>query len=96
MTDRVKKPRNDYANSGEVSKDDAALLETPSGRDEGRAAVGAAFQEDVGSIRQGGKARGDISSQGVAGSERETIDGLNETDESVRRSTEDVPVGGRP
>ena len=96
MMDRVKQPGNNYANIGEVSKNDAGLLETPSGRSEGRASVGAAFQEEVGSIRQGGQPRSDISAQGVAGSERETVDGLDETNESVRQAAGDVPLGGRP
>ena len=90
QTDRAgKRPRANYGNTDEASKDEAALLETPVGRerDAGPTDVGASFQEG----------RSPVPAAADEGSgDRETVDGLNETEESLRHAAEDVPAGGRP
>ncbi len=77
-----------YGNSDEISKEESALLETPVGRerDAGATELGAAFQEGL------------TRSPGMNGGsgDRETVDGLDETEESIRQAAEDVPTGGRP
>ena len=85
----AKQPRAKYGNSDEVSKDESALLETPVGReqDAGAADIGASFQE--------GRSRVPAAADEGSG-DRETVDGLNETEESLRHAAEDVPSGGRP
>ena len=84
-----RQPRGGYRNTDEVSKDEAALLETPVGResDAGAADVGASFQEGRGRVP---------ASIDEGSGDRETADGLNETEESLRHAAEDVPIGGRP
>ena len=89
QTGKGRQPRAGYKNTDEVSKDEAALLETPVGRESnaGAANVGAAFQEGSGRVP---------AALDEGSGDRETADGLNETEEALRHAAEDVPIGGRP
>ncbi len=89
MTQAARRPRAQYDNTDEASKDEAALLETPVGRESNTAAgttdVGASFQEGARVPAAADEGSGD----------RETVDGVNESEESLRHAAEDVPTGGR-
>jgi hypothetical protein len=88
-----------YANKAEVDPADESLLDTPAGRDDkpdpeqvrpNTPEAEGAPRKDVGS-----KPRGDETGHVGPGNEEETPDGLDETEEAVRREAEDRPTGRR-
>jgi hypothetical protein len=91
------KPRSSYANTGEVSIADAAILGSPTGREEGLAEdeTLSDFEAEVQSHAVGARPRSEITGRHGSGQDDETVDGLNKVEEAVRREAEERPLGGR-
>jgi hypothetical protein len=80
--DRTEKPkaRSRFANSGEVNETDAPSLPSSTGR-EGSSPVGARPRSEVTGRRDAGSGA------------NQTVDGLNSSEEAMRRGAEEVPIG---
>ena len=99
--DRQEKPKprikSEFANLGEVSPADAATLDSPTGREdhhglaEARRVAGSEINKPIGA-----QPRSEVTGRHDAGSgANETADGLNSTEEALRRAAEDSPSGAR-
>jgi len=88
-------PPSEFANQGEVDDRDAALLESPTGRQDHRGLTEAGRLPGSEIARPlGGQPRSEITGRHDAGSgANETIDGLNSSEEALRQAAEDVPLG---
>jgi hypothetical protein len=88
-------PPGEFANQGEVNDRDAALLESPTGREDhrGLAEAGAVPASEI-ARPLGGQPRSEVTGRHDAGSgAEETADGLNDSEEALRQGAEDVPLG---
>jgi len=87
------RPRGEFANQGEVSEGDAAILGSPTGREEGRAPDEPAsdFEAEVNAREGGAKPRSEVTGGPQGGTPGETEDGLDEVAEALRRAAEDPP-----
>jgi hypothetical protein len=87
------RPRGEFANQGEVSDADAALLKTPTGREEGGAEdePPSDFEAEVKAREVGAKPQSEVTGGPQGGTPGETEDGLDEVAEALRRSAEDPP-----
>lgn len=94
---RLARDKSPYANTSDVSDSDQPLLHTPGGREEGLAPDEplSDFEAEVRSHPVGGQPMSEITGKHDPGTGDETVDGLDPTEEAVRRSAEDRPVGGR-
>lgn len=98
MIQRLRRNREagrDYASEPQVAPQDRPLLETPAGRDndQGAADRGKIVNNDMQRKDVGAKPRADVTGQHFGSGDDETVDGLNESDEAMRRAAEDTPVG---
>lgn len=85
---------SDFANEAEVNAADRALLETPAGESLDRdPAEETLLQRDAGEAPA--LARSEITDFRDPGTDNETADGLTQTEESLRRGAEEVPIGRR-
>ena len=98
--DRIEKPSpvrpSEFANEGEISRTDPALGDTPPGREDHLGFAEAAAVA-VSEIKRpiGARPRSEITGRHDPGSgANETIDGLTDTEEELRRAAEDTPTGG--
>lgn len=90
-------PDSPYANEPEVAPRDAALLETPAGRqnDCGTADRRSVANREIERKDVGARPRSEITGQHDAGSgANETVDGLDARGEATRRAAENLPTGG--
>jgi hypothetical protein len=87
------RPPGEFANEGEVSDADAALLKTPTGREEGRAEDEplSDFEAEVNAREGGARPQSEVTGGPQGGTPGETADGLDEVAEALRRSAEDPP-----
>jgi hypothetical protein len=86
--------RSAYANQAEISPGDAAILGTPTGESPDRDSdPQSIFDEEVASIPVGARPMSEITGDPEPGTEHETVDGLDELEESVRQAAEDSPLG---
>lgn len=96
--DRVERKRSHqhYANQAELLDRDRAALESAMGRsdDGGLSDRGTLAEEEVRSVNVAARPRSDVTGAHEPGTGDETADGFDETQEAVRRSAEDMPVGG--
>jgi len=95
--DRKEKPprRRDFANQG-IEEADALAVGSPTGREAGAHSAGSDASDDV---RQpvGGPRRSDVTGRHDDGmGANETIDGLTDSEEELRRQAEDVPLAAEP
>jgi hypothetical protein len=89
--------KSEFANQAEVSKEDAASLDSPLGR-EGHLGMAEASRLVAGEIAQpiGAHPKSEETGKHDAGSgANETIDGLDSSAEAIRQGAEDIPVGLR-
>jgi hypothetical protein len=98
MADRIdaqteKADRSEFANEAEVARNDRVLLETPGGtltdKDPGEESLAEAEVKGISTARP----TSDVTGVADSGSDEETSDGLNSTEESLRQAAEDAPVG---
>jgi hypothetical protein len=89
--------REQFANMPDVIGSDRPALPSETGREEGLAEDErlSDFEAEVQSHPVGGRPMSDITGRREPGSTNETVDGLDETEEAVRREAEDRPVGTR-
>jgi hypothetical protein len=83
------------ASQSGVAKEDATLLDSPTGREDhyGLAEAGSLPAGEIARHLPGGKPRSAVTGRHDAGSgANETIDGLTSTEESIRKGAEDVPA----
>lgn len=88
--------QENYANTSEVLRSDEPALVSETGREEGLAPDEplSDFEAEVASHPVGGRPMSDITGAHEPGTGDETVDGLDPTEEAVRRYAEDRPVGG--
>lgn len=84
-----------YANVPEVIRSDKPALPSETGREEGLAPDEplSDFEAEVLSHPPGGRPMSDVTGTPEPGAPEETVDGLDPTEEAVRRNAEDRPVG---
>ena len=89
--------REQYANNPDVIGSDRPLLPSETGREEGLAEdeTMSDFEAEVSSHPLGGRPRSDITGDLEPGSTNETVDGLDETEDAVRRAAEERPAAQR-
>jgi hypothetical protein len=84
--------RSEFANEGEASTADRALLETPGGEDLARdEAEAALLEQDAGEAPA--TPRSDITDFRDPGTDNDTPDGLTQDEEAIRRGAEEIPSG---
>jgi len=89
-----RKRRSSFANEPEVSERDAPLLVTPQGREPGtHNAVPSVADEEIAAKTPGAVPRSEVTAPTDQGGDEETDDGLNATNEAIRRAAEDEPTG---
>jgi hypothetical protein len=94
MTDSSE--RNPYANTAAVSKTDAALLETPTGREDDRGAAdhGRLNNDELQRLDVGAVPMSTVTARRQPGTGAdETEDGLSDNEEALRRAAEDIGNG---
>jgi hypothetical protein len=86
--------RRHYANKGELDPGDVRIVGGIVGRENNHGAdEGSPAEEEV-NRPSGGRRMSNVTGRHDEGSDaNETDDGLNETDEALRRNAEDVPGG---
>jgi hypothetical protein len=97
ITSPSKPRRSAFANEAEVDKADEASLESIVAHDDNQGAEPGTISAD--DIRKsiGARRRSDVTGRHDAGmGANETEDGLDETEEMMRRGAEDIPTGRRP
>jgi len=84
------RPPGEFANESEVSDADAALLKTPTGREEGLAKdeKPSDFEAEVNAHEGGAQPRSEVTGGPQGATPGETEDGLDEVAEALRRSAE--------
>lgn len=95
--DREEKPvrKSEFANQSEVGANDAASLESPTGRED-HLGMAEAGRVAAGEIKKpvGAHPRSEVTGRHDAGSgANETIDGLSSSEEAIRQGAEDIPTG---
>jgi hypothetical protein len=86
----IDKPKSEFANQGEVSFKDQALLETPQGRQPGAHNENPSVaDEEIAEKSVGARPQSDATAFHDPSGDEETDDGLNETDEALRQAVED-------
>lgn len=80
-----------FADSGEVDREDEVLLDTPFGHEDGAMLEGGAnaVEGEARSIPIDAVPMSEMTGLPDPGTTRETIDGLDETEEATRRAAED-------
>jgi hypothetical protein len=87
------KRKSEFANKGEVSLPDQPLLETPQGREPGtHNEAPSVADEEIAEKSVGSRPQSDATAFHDPSGDEETDDGLNESDEALRRSAEDRVV----
>jgi hypothetical protein len=90
--DRQEKPKKStaFANTGQVSEEDAAALASVTGREPDLPSLAASdIAQSVGMQR-----RSEVTGRHDTGSgANETADGLNSSEEAVRQGAEEIPIG---
>jgi hypothetical protein len=100
--DRQEKPRSarpsEFNNADEINESDAALLESPTGREDHRGltessrVAGSEIKKPIGA-----RPRSEVTGRHDEGSDaNETTDGLNSSEEALRQAAEDTPNGRAP
>jgi hypothetical protein len=87
--------KSEFANQSEVSEQDAASLESPTGRED-HLGMAEATRVVAGEIKKpvGAHPKSEETGRHDAGSgANETIDGLDSSTEAIRRGAEDIPAG---
>jgi hypothetical protein len=89
--------REQYANNPDVIGSDRPVLPSETGREEGLAEdeTMSDFEAEVSSHPPGGRPRSDVTGRAEPGSTNETVDGLDETEDAVRRAAEELPAARR-
>jgi hypothetical protein len=88
---RQDRPRSGFANEGEVSERDRALLPTPQGREPGTHNEAPSLaDEEIADKTIGARPLSEVTDQRDASGDEETVDGLNAIEESVRHAAEDT------
>jgi hypothetical protein len=98
LMDRIERPKSapsEFANEGEIPRTDPALSDTSTGREdhlglaEASPLAGSEIKKPIGA-----QPRSEITGKHDAGSgANETIDGLTDAEETLRRAVEDTPSG---
>jgi hypothetical protein len=98
--DRIEKPRpahpSEFANQGEIPRTDPAESDTPTGREdhlglaEASAVAGSEIKKPIGATPRSLVTGAHDPGSGA----NETIDGLTDTEEALRRAAEETPSGG--
>lgn len=93
------RPRRDDGDPGRsdspLDPNDAAVFETPFGRQDDRGTITATLAADeIADVDISARPVGEMTGAPGPGTTRETVDGLDETEEAVRYAAEDETSGG--
>jgi hypothetical protein len=94
--DEKRRKKSPYANTSEVAQADESVLETPGGRDDDAGISGARsdYDDEVRRTDVGAVPRSAVTAQPEPGmGAQENEDGLSESEEELRRFTEDIGTG---